>query len=157
MIAAQPGCPAFSNTFHRPMIAKTPSANSISKTSDPPHERWARRSAGRMPARSPRTMARKQHYSVEFQSEACKLVTEQGYTQQSAADKLGVSRVTIQNWMKKRGLILPVTVVGPADAASEDPQVLKARIKELEKRLARSEMEKEILKKATAYFASQSQ
>ena len=59
--------------------------------------------------------------------------------------------------MKKRGLILPVTVVGPDDAASEDPQLLKARIKELEKRLARSEMEKEILKKATAYFASQSQ
>ena len=102
-------------------------------------------------------MARKQHYSVEFQNEACKLVTEQGYTQQSAADKLGVSRVTIQNWMKKRGLILPVPVVGPEDSASEDPQMLRARIKELEKRLARSEMEKEILKKATAYFASQSQ
>ena len=32
---------------------------------------------------------------------------------------------------------------------------VEARIKELEKRLARSEMEKEILKKATAYFASQ--
>jgi transposase-like protein len=31
--------------------------------------------------------------------------------------------------------------------------VLKARIKELQRQLKRSEMEKDILKKATAYFA----
>src|SRR3954471_16376653 len=90
------------------------------------------------------TMARKnkRYYSAEFQDEACKLVTEQGYTQQKAADKLGVSRITIQNWMKKRGLIEPVTVVEPDFAASRDADLLQARIKELEKRLARSELEK---------------
>ena len=98
---------------------------------------------------------KKQYYSVEFQDEACKLVTEQGYTQQKAADKLGVSRITIQNWMKKRGLIEAVTVVEPDYQSSENPQLLKARIKELEKRLARVEVEREILKKATAYFANQ--
>jgi transposase-like protein len=37
---------------------------------------------------------------------------------------------------------------------SEDPAVLKAQIKELQRQLKRSEMEKDILKKATAYFAS---
>ena len=98
---------------------------------------------------------KKRYYSVEFQDEACRLVTDQGYTQQKAADKLGVSRITIQNWMKRRGLITPVTVVEPNYQASEDPQLLKARIKELEKRLARVEVEREILKKATAYFANQ--
>ncbi len=36
---------------------------------------------------------------------------------------------------------------------SDDPKVLKARIVELEARLRRAEMEREILKKATAYFA----
>ena len=101
-------------------------------------------------------MARKQYYSVEFQDEACKLVTDQGYTQQKAADTLGVTRVTIQNWLKKRNLILPVKLVEPDFSASKDPELLRARIKELEKRLSRSEVEKEILKKATAYFASQS-
>jgi transposase len=101
-------------------------------------------------------MARKKHYSVEFQNQACKLVTDQGYTQQKAADKLGVTRITMQNWLKKRGLIAPVTLVEPEYAASQDPELLKARIKDLEKRLARSETETEILKKATAYFASQS-
>lgn len=102
-------------------------------------------------------MARKQYYSQQFQDEACKLVTEQGYTRQDAADKLGVTRVTIQNWLKKRNLIVPAKLIGPDFAAGKDPQLLAARIRELEKRLARSETEKEILKKATAYFASQNQ
>jgi len=101
-------------------------------------------------------MARKQYYSVEFQDQACKLVTDQGYSQQKAADKLGVTRITIQNWMKKRNLITPVTIVEPDFASSKDPTLLQARIQDLEKRLARSETEREILKKATAYFASQS-
>lgn len=102
-------------------------------------------------------MAGKQHYSIAFQDKACKLVTEQGYTQQKAADELGVTRITIQNWLKKRGLLKPLEVIEPDYAASEDPKLLKTRIRELEKRLRRSETEKEILKKATAYFASHSE
>ena len=100
-------------------------------------------------------MARK-HHSIEFQDQACKLVTEQGYTQLKASQELGVTRETIHAWMKKRKLIQPVEVVEPDFASSQDPKVLKARISELEKRLRRAEMEKDILKKATAYFASQS-
>ncbi len=101
-------------------------------------------------------MARQKHYSVQFQDEACKLVTDQGYTQQKAADKLGVTRVTMQAWLKRRGLLAPVKLIEPDYGASEDPQLLKARIKELERQLARAQTETEILKKATAYFASQS-
>jgi len=100
-------------------------------------------------------MARK-HHSIEFQDEACKLVTEQGYTQRKAAQELGVTPETMREWLRKRKLIKPVEVVELDYAASQDPKVLKARICELEKRLRRAEMEKEILKKATAYFASQS-
>ena len=99
-------------------------------------------------------MSRK-HFSVEFQNEACKLVSEQGYSQQKAADELGVSTVTLAAWLKKRGLLKPVEVVELDYVSSDDPKLLKARIRELEKRLKRSETEKEILKKATAYFASQ--
>jgi transposase-like protein len=40
--------------------------------------------------------------------------------------------------------------------AVDDPAVLKAHIRELSKQLARSEMEKDILKKAKAYFAKES-
>ena len=100
-------------------------------------------------------MARK-HHSIEFQDQACKLVTEQGYTQEKAARELGITAVTLRAWLKKRGLLEPVQVVEPDYAASDDPRLLKARIRALEQRLTRAETEKEILKKATAYFASQS-
>jgi transposase len=101
-------------------------------------------------------MSRK-HYSVEFQDEACKLVTEQGYTQQKAADELGITKESVKNWLKKRGLNKPAELVEPDYAKSNDPNLLKVRIRELEKRLRRVETEKEILKKATAFFASQNQ
>jgi transposase len=98
-------------------------------------------------------MARK--HSIEFQDEACKLVSEQGYTQRQAAEKLGITRETMRAWLAKRKLIQPVEVIEPDYVASNDPKLLKSRIRELEKRLKRSETEKEILKKATAFFASQ--
>lgn len=95
-------------------------------------------------------------YSREFQDQACKLVTDEGYTQQQAGQAVGVTRETIGDWLGKRGLTQPRELVEPDYAASDDPRVLRARIAELEKRLRRSELEKEILKKATAFFASQS-
>lgn len=99
-------------------------------------------------------MARKQH-SMEFQDQACKLVSEQGYTQRKAAEELGVSTWTLRTWLKKRGLLEAVEVIEVDYEASDDPKLLKSRIHELEKRLKRAELEKEILKKATAYFATQ--
>jgi transposase len=95
------------------------------------------------------------HHSIEFQDQACRLVSEQGYTQRKAAAELGVHTWTLRTWLHKRGLLKPVQVIEPDYAASEDPKLLKGRIQELEKKLKRSETEKEILKKATAYFASQ--
>jgi transposase len=97
-------------------------------------------------------MTRKR-YSKEFQDEACKLVTQQGYTQKKAADELGISTDRLKYWLNKRGLIKPLIEEDWPD--TDDPRLLKARVRELEKRLRRSETEKEILKKATAYFASQ--
>ena len=97
-------------------------------------------------------MARKV-YTEQFKDEACKLVMQQGYSGAKAAQELGVAPHTLDYWLKKRGHRLAVRHVPPD---SDDPAVLKARIRELEKTLRRTEMEKEILKKATAYFASQS-
>jgi transposase len=103
-----------------------------------------------------RSKSVQKRYSKEFQDQACKLVTEQGYTQQQAADAVGVTRESIGDWLARRGLTTPRKLVEPDYAASDDPTLLKARIAELEKRLGRAELEKEILKKATAFFASQS-
>jgi transposase len=99
-------------------------------------------------------MAQQKNHSVAFQDQACKLVTEQGYTQKKAANELGITDVTLRAWLKKRGLLKPVEVIEPDYMASDDPKLLKARISELQKQLAQAEMHKEILKKATAFFAS---
>lgn len=93
-------------------------------------------------------MARKV-YDRQFKEEACKLVSERGYSVNKAANELGVASMTLQYWLKKRGH------TAASAPESNDPQVLKTRIRELERSLRRSEMEKEILKKATAFFASQ--
>ena len=95
------------------------------------------------------------HHSIEFQDQACKLVAEQGYTQEKAAKELGITTVTLRAWLKKRRLLKPVEVIEPDYLASNDPALLKAHIKKLENQLKRAETEKEILKKATAFFASQ--
>ena len=94
------------------------------------------------------------HHSIEFQDQACKLVSEQSYTQEKAAKELGITTVTLRCWLKKRGLLQPVQVIEPDYVGSNDPALLKVRIRELEKKLKRAETEKEILKKATAYFAT---
>jgi transposase len=97
-------------------------------------------------------MARK--FTKAFKDEACKLVMEQQYGPAEAGKQLGVSDQTLRYWLVQRGWKGP-QVVGLESEESDDPKVLKSRIRDLEQRLRRAEMEREILKKATAYFASQ--
>ena len=96
----------------------------------------------------------KKHHSVAYQDQSCKLVTEGGMSQVDAAKQLGIHPVTLRKWLTKRGLVTPIEVVELDYVKSNDPAVLKSRIAALEKQLRRAETEKEILKKATAYFAS---
>src|SRR5437763_324794 len=90
-------------------------------------------------------------YNKQFKEEAIKLVTKQGYKPAEAARKLGIPDTTYVKWIKKSGW------AKDADAAlSADPQALAVQVRTLQTQVKRLEMEKEILKKATAYFASQS-
>jgi transposase len=97
-------------------------------------------------------MARKV-YTATFKDEACKLVTDDGYAPATAAHKLGVAEMTLRSWLTARGWRGPQQRLAPE--ASDDPKVLKAHIRDLARKLAQAEMEKEILKKATAFFAGQ--
>jgi len=97
-------------------------------------------------------MARK--FTKAFKDEACKLVTEQQYEIAAAGKQLGVGDQTLRYWLVQRGW-KGSAVVGLESEESDDPKILKSRIRDLEQRLRRAEMEREILKKATAYFASQ--
>jgi transposase len=70
----------------------------------------------------------------------------------AAARELGIPFSTLLLWLKKAGWVRREE---PKAALSEDPMALKIRVAELERQVKRLEMEKEILKKATAFFASQ--
>jgi transposase len=98
-------------------------------------------------------MARK-FYANAFKDEACKLVTEQNYGIAAAGRQLGVSEQTLRYWLVQRGWQGPKPI-GPESEESDDPKYLKVRIRDLEAKLRRAEMEREILKKATAFFAGQ--
>jgi len=91
-------------------------------------------------------------YTKQFKEQAMKLVSEQGYSAAHAARELNMPFNTLCQWLKKSGW---KKEQAPQTPLSDDPAVLQVRMRELEAQVRRLEMEKEILKKATAYFASQ--
>jgi len=96
-------------------------------------------------------MVRKQDYSPEFREEAVKLVTEQGLTQGEAARRLAIPKGTLANWVvASRGK--PQN----AQAGSRTAMDLEQENSRLRKELAEARLERDILKKATAYFARES-
>lgn len=98
-------------------------------------------------------MKTNQTYTPEFRAEAVKLVLEQGQSQAEAAETLGIPKGSLGNWVmnaKRRG---ERRVQAAGEPAVDD---LKAEVARLRKELARAEMEREIVKKAAAYFAKES-
>lgn len=92
-------------------------------------------------------MAKKRQYTDEFKREAVKLVTEQGYSQTEAARSLGINVNLIRRWREKFA-----TENRGTETMSESEQQELIRLREEVRRLR---MERDILKKATAFFASE--
>jgi transposase len=94
---------------------------------------------------------RKKHngkrYDKGFKVAAVKLVTERGYGPKEAAGSLGIKPSTLQYWIKIYGQ-------APQQQA-ETMETLRMKNKQLEAENQRLKLEREILKKATAFFASQ--
>lgn len=92
-----------------------------------------------------------QTYTAEFRAEAVKLVLEQGLSQPEAAQRLGIPKGSLSNW------VVAARRAGARVAAGE-PTVaeLLAENARLRRQLAQAEMEREIVKKAAAYFAKES-
>jgi transposase len=87
----------------------------------------------------------KRKFTREFKESAAKLVSEQGYTVAEAAKSLGVDPGSIRGWVK----LFPGN--GAANASGEG--ALRAELRRLREENKRLLMEREILKKATAFFA----
>ena len=90
-------------------------------------------------------------FSPEFRLESAQLVVDQGYTIKAACDAMGVSKSTMEYWVRQ--LRQERQGKTPKAVAMTTEQ---RRIQELEKQLRRVETEKEILKKATALLMSDS-
>ena len=95
-------------------------------------------------------------YSLQFKEEACKLAVSPEYSPAQAARQLGIDPSTLRSWMKQRKLLPEPQTVNELPQ-SDDINVLRLQLKEAQQRIRRLETEKEILKKATAFFAKESQ
>ena len=91
-------------------------------------------------------------YTKEFREEAAKLVIEGGISVPEVARRLSVPATTLAYWVKayKAGKL---GEVGKTQRPLTDLEMELARTK---RELAEVKMEREILKKAAAYFAKES-
>lgn len=87
-------------------------------------------------------------YSPEFKKGAVEQVIVQRHTINSVAKRLGVNYHTLREWVTDARSASPTSTV-PGDLPAEQ------RIRALEKENTRLRMERDILKKATAYFAKE--
>ena len=89
---------------------------------------------------------KRRNYTEDFKRDAVSLVTEQGYKTSEAAWSLGIGDNLIRRWKREFE-----EEASGAGLSSDEREELKRLRKE--NRLLR--MEKEILKKASAYFAKE--
>ena len=93
------------------------------------------------------TKSKRGRYTLEFKREAVRLV-ESGQSAASVARTLGVVEQTLGNWVKAHRAGSLQGVGGKAQVTAEQMEISRLRAE-----LARVTMERDILGKATAYFA----
>jgi transposase len=99
---------------------------------------------------SGRSRVERRRFSEDFKRNAVRLVVEEKYTFAAAAQAVGVSSKSLRDWHQK--------YAPQREPCGENATVdeLREEIKRLRRQLKRAELEREILKKATAYFAKES-
>ena len=95
-------------------------------------------------------MAVRKKYSKEFKLDAVSLVKEQNYKQSEAAKSLGINVNMLGRWIKESDSDDGLAFRGNGKLTPDQEEIrnLKAQVKRLE-------MEKDILKKATVFFAAE--
>lgn len=97
----------------------------------------------------PRQKTKRARYTLEFKMEAVRLVRG-GQVAAVTAKVLGIPKQTLENWVR---LDSKGKLKGAGDKPVSAEQMELARLRA---ELARVKMERDILKKATAYFARES-
>ena len=83
----------------------------------------------------------KSNFTDEFRRDAVRQITDRGYPVSEVSKRLGVSAHSLYEWRKKYG--------GAIDKGDEQSE----EIRRLKRELVRVTEERDILKKAAAYFA----
>ena len=96
-------------------------------------------------------MGTRREFSREFKLEAVKLVKERGVTAAQAARDLDVHENVLRKWVRE--LAADPQQAFPGKGVMKPEQ---AEIDRLRKEVAKLKMERDILKKAAAYFARES-
>jgi len=86
-------------------------------------------------------------YPEEFKTEAVKQITEKRYPISEVASRLGVSQHSLYKWLKIYSL---------PESDRIETQSQQAELRHLKAELKRVTEERDILKKAAAYFAKES-
>jgi len=94
---------------------------------------------------------KKKSYTPEFKKDAVRLVTEQGYKVTEAARNLGLNPSVLQRWKTELASAGPNAFPGKGRLNPEQEELQRLR-----KENQRLKMEREILKKAAAFFANES-
>jgi len=90
-------------------------------------------------------MSSSKRYTEEFKIEAIKQITERGYSVADVAKRLGTTTHSLYAWLKRYG------GQNPRQSSKTDIQTENAQLKA---ELRRVTEERDILKKAAKYFAS---
>ena len=85
-----------------------------------------------------------QRYSEEFRSEAVRQVIDRGYSVKEVAERIGVSTHSLYKWVRD------TKAANPANDELAKPTLENQRLKA---ELRRVQEERDILKKAAAFFA----
>lgn len=93
---------------------------------------------------------KRRKHAKEFKVEAVRLVLEQGRTVADVARSLGISKGLLATWRRDYQAQSQQAFPGQGKRTAHDEEVWQ-----LKKKLARAEQERDILKKALAYFANE--
>ena|SRR3989338_7522247 len=95
-------------------------------------------------------MTNRRKYSQEFKLDAINLVIEQGYSRAEAARSLSINAAMLSRWLNEHQSAQGQSFRGNGKLSPD--QLELRQLREENKRL---KMEKEILKKAAAFFAQE--